>query len=79
MTRDRTLGILFMVFFGLAGITVVILGWTQPMSASERILTTSAGSLGLLVALIQTLLFKSKRTDTGDTPVPVEVRIEDEP
>lgn len=79
MTRDKTLGILFMVFFSLAGITVLILGWIQPMPASERILTTSAGSVGLLVALIQALLFRSARTSAGVAPVPVEVSVEDKP
>ena len=79
MTGDKTLGMLFTVFFGLAGITVLVLGWVQPMPVSERILNTSAGSAGLLVALIQTLLLRSKRANTTDESVPVEVRIEDNP
>ena len=77
MTRDKALNIFLVVFFSMAGIAVLILGWTRPMPISERILTTSAGSIGLLGALIWTLVFKFVRTSTSAAPVPAEARVED--
>jgi len=79
MTGDKALDIFLIVFFGMAGIAVLILAWTQPMPVSERILTTSAGSIGLLWALIQTIVFKYVRTSTSATSVPVEAQVEDKP
>ena len=75
--RDVALDIFLMVFFGMAGMAVLILAWMQPMPVSERILSTSVGSIGLLVALIRTLMFKSMRTRTCAATVPVEARVED--
>ena len=79
MARDKSLGIFMVVFFGMAGIAVLIIAWTQPMPVSERILSTSAGSIGLLVALIRALMFKSLRTRTGVPPVSAEPPVEDNP
>jgi len=79
MMRDKALDIFLIVFFGMAGMAVLILAWTQPMPVSERILTTSAGSIGLLGALIWALMFKSLRTRTSAAPVPAEAQVEDKP
>ena len=75
--RDVALDIFLMVFFGMAGMAVLILAWMQPMAVSERILSTSVGSIGLLVALIRALMFKPMRTRTCAATVPVEARVED--
>ena len=76
MTRDKGFDIFLTVFFGMTGIAVLILAWIQPMPVSERILTTSAGSTGLLLALIQALVFKSVRTRARAVPVRIETRVE---
>ena len=76
MATDKALNMFLMVFFSMAGIAVLILAWTQPMPASERVLSTSAGSIGLIVALSRTLVFRSVRTRPGATPVPVETQVE---
>ncbi len=72
MTEDRAFNIFLIVFFGMAGIAVLILTWTRPMPVSERILATFAGAIGLLVALIWMRVFSSVRIRTGAEPVPVE-------
>ncbi len=74
MTGDKALDVFLIAFFGMVGIAVLILAWTRPMPVSERILSTSAGSVGLLVALIQALMFKSVRTRNNAAPVSVEAR-----
>ena len=77
MSRDKSLAVFLSVFFGMAGIAILILAWTQSLALSERILTTSAGSTGLLLALVQTLVFKSVRTHASTQLAPVEARVED--
>jgi len=79
MTGDKALDVFLIVFFGMMGIAVLILAWTRPMPVSERILTTSAGSIGFLGALIRTLVFKYVRTRTSAAPVSVEAQVEDKP
>ncbi len=56
--RDKSLGILLMVLFGISGITVLLLTWLWPVLASERIMATFAGSAGLFVALTQALTLR---------------------
>jgi len=51
--RDKSLGILLMVIFGLSGVAILLLAWLQPMAGSERILATLAGSVGLLLASLK--------------------------
>ena len=72
MTEDRAFDIFLIVFFSIAGIAVLILTWTRPMLVSERILATSAGAIGVLVALIWVRVLSSMRTRTGDEPILVE-------
>ena len=76
--RDEAFDIFLIVFFSMAGIAVLILAWTQPMPVSERIMSTFAGLIGLLVALIRTAMFKAMRTRPSAAPVPVEACLEDE-
>ncbi len=76
MAREKSLGIFLIVFFGMAGIAVLILAWTRPMPVSERILSTFAGSIGLLVALIQMFVLKSVQARTGAAPVSAEAGAE---
>ncbi len=73
MTEDRAFDIFLAVFFGMAGIAVLILTWTRPLPVFGRTLATFAGATGLLVALIWMRVFNSVRTRTGAEPVPVEV------
>jgi len=74
MKRDKSLGLLLMVLFGVSGVAILVLAWLQPMPERERILSTFIGASGLLVALSRGLLLKSVKvgTDTGPTMVKVE-------
>ena len=56
---DKGLDIFLIVLFGISGITILVLAWTQPVSLSERILTTAVGSVGIIWALIKTLTLVS--------------------
>ena len=81
MGRDKIKGIFIVAFFGMAGIAVLITAWTQPMPVSERILSTFAGSIGLLIALIRTLILRTRtlRTRTSVTTILVEAKAQDKP
>ncbi len=76
--KDKSLDILLVVFFGLSGMTVLILSWVQPMVISERILTAIIGSIGLIVALTKWLILKSALARENTRPVLVEISIKDE-
>ncbi len=73
MVRDKALDIFLMMLFGMGGITILILGWTQPMPLSERILTTSVGSIGLFWVLIRALLLIAMRARMCVEEVPAGV------
>ena len=79
MMRDLASNMFLTVFFGLTGMAILILAWIQPMPVSERILSTSAGAVGPLVALIRALMLKFARTSTNAAPIPVEARVQDKP
>ena len=53
--RDKSLDIFLMVLFGMGGIAVLTLAWTQPMPLPEKVLATSIGVIGLFWVLIRAL------------------------
>ena len=72
--RDRSLDILLMVFFGIGGIIILVLTWSQPMLLPDRILSTSIGSIGLVWTTVRALSRKSmaaemiaERVESEDT------------
>ena len=46
--RDKSLEVLLMILFGIGGITIMGLTWSQAMQLPERILSTSIGMIGLI-------------------------------
>jgi len=66
MTGDRSLSILLMVLFGVAGIAILALVWLRPMPVLERGLATFIGAFGLLVALKQVPQLKSVEVEVRD-------------
>ena len=74
--KDKSLSIFLIVLFGMSGIAILLLTWLRPMPESERILDTFIGSVGLCVALANTLLLKSPivRRDDKQSTVEVEVK-----
>ncbi|MFQ5996935.1 MAG: hypothetical protein ACE5KP_04855 [Dehalococcoidales bacterium] len=77
--RDKSLGILLMVLFGIAGITVLLLAWLWPMPGSERIMTTFVGVFGLGVALSQVASVKSAKPRADTEQVMIKVLVQDKP
>ncbi len=62
---DKSLDIFLMVLFGLGGLAILTLAWVQPMPASERILATVIGSIGLVWVFFRALSLK---------PIPAKTR-----
>ena len=77
--KDRSLNILLMLLFGVSGIAIMTLVWVRPVPASDRILSTLAGSAGLLVVFTQVLLLKSSPSKVETEQVLVEVETEKRP
>ena len=77
--RDKSLGILLMVLFGISGITVLVLAWLWPMPGLERILTTFIGTFGLGVALSRVPLLKSAKPRADAEQVIIKVAVQDKP
>ena len=65
--RDKSLDILLMILFGIGGIIILVLTWSQPMLLPERILSTSIGSIGLVWTTARALSLR---------PMPAEMAVE---
>ena len=74
---DRSLGIFLLLSFGTTGMAVLVMAWIQPMHASERIMTTLAGSIGIFLALSMVLSLKRLRPETDSERGSVEVEVEE--
>ncbi len=74
MRKDRSLGILLMVLFGISGIIILVFTWLQPMTGMERVLSTVLGAIGLGVALSRIPFLKLPKAGVGEEEVPVEVK-----
>jgi len=72
---DKSLSIFLIVLFGMSGIAILLLTWLRAMPESERVLNTFIGSVGLSVALANTLLLKSPRVRRDDKQSTVEVEV----
>lgn len=71
--KDKSLNVLLLVIFGITGAVILMLAWLEPMSVSERALTTIIGSVGIFMALTRAMMLKSQaRTGTGQVPVEVK-------
>ena len=78
MRKDRSLGILLMVLFGISGIIILVFTWLQPMSGiMERVLSTVLGAIGLGVALSRIPFLKLPKAGAEAEEVPVEVKARD--
>lgn len=50
---ERSFDMFLKVLFGAGGVTILVFTWTQTMPASERIIATSVGLIGILWAIIR--------------------------
>ena len=57
--RDKSLDFFLMILFGIGGITIMVLTWSQTMQLPERILSTSIGMIGLIWTASRVRLLKS--------------------
>ena len=48
--KDRSLDILIMIFFGVSGITILLLAWLKPMMLPDKLLAAGIGSVGVFYA-----------------------------
>jgi len=71
--KDRALGIWLIVMFGVSGLAVIVLAWLWPTLQSDRIITTFAGLVGVVIAVVRGLTL---RESPGDKQAPVEVEVE---
>jgi uncharacterized membrane protein YfcA len=74
--KDKSLGILLTVAFGISGIAIILLGWLLPSLQSDKITITLAGFLGIAIAIINIRSVTKSRKDE-DTQHAVTVEIED--
>ncbi len=62
---DKGLEKLLMGFFGIGGITILILAWAQPMPLPERMMTISIGAIGIVWVLARLLSWRSRQSETA--------------
>lgn len=72
MMKDKGFGIFLGVLFGIGGICILVFTWVQTMPASERIVSNCIGSMGILWALIQVPLLRSKLANKQSFVSPTE-------
>lgn len=71
--KDKSLGIWLIVLFGLSGMAVIVLAWLWPTLQSDRITATLLGGVGIVMAVVRSLMF---RQSTADKRVTVKVPAE---
>ena len=61
--EDKSLNIMLIVIFGMAGTAILTLAWLQPMSLIDRLLTTIIALIGLLWMVIRVVLLVLARVN----------------
>ena len=56
--KDKALDIFIKMLFGIGGIIILVLIWSQPMALPERIIVASAGLVGLAFSLSRVIPLK---------------------
>jgi hypothetical protein len=73
--KDRSLGIMLIMIFGLSGLAVMLLGWMLPSLEADRVTATITGIFGLVVASgVGIMLRPSTGKDRGTRALKVEWR-----
>lgn len=76
---DKSLSIFLMIIFGMSGITILTLAWLEPLPASERIMTTLIGSIGLFVSFTRALQIRSLPPETNTEQRLVKAEVKENP
>lgn len=64
--KDKSLDVLLMILFGIGGITIMVLTWSQIMQLPERLLNTSIGMIGLIWSALRVFSLKPITTELVD-------------
>ncbi|MFH1648068.1 MAG: hypothetical protein ABID71_10510 [Chloroflexota bacterium] len=70
--KDNSLGIWLIALFGVSGLAVLLLAWLWPGLAAERVPATIAGTVGLGMAVVRTLLLRQSLNSGRQEPVKVQ-------
>jgi len=74
--KDKSLGIILTVVFGISGIVIILLGWLLPSLQSDKITVTIAGLVGIAIATLNIRSLRKSRKDE-DIQHTVTVEIEE--
>ena len=75
--RDKSMGILLIVLFGISGIAVLLLAWLGTVLASDRITATLAGSAGIFIASTQAFMLRRSPPRKHHELFPAKVEAKD--
>jgi len=50
---DHSTDMLLAVFFGVAGLVILVLAWLQPLNMADRAAAAVAGAAGIVLALVR--------------------------
>ena len=57
---DKSLNLFLITLLAAGGIIILVMTWIQPMLLSERIVPSIFGAMGIILALIWSLISRSK-------------------
>jgi len=76
--KDKGLGIWLILLFGVSGLGVILLAWLSPSLASERLVATIAGGVGLTVATLRAVTLKKSQEEVHEDEVTFQVIADNE-
>ncbi|MCJ7605732.1 MAG: hypothetical protein MUO19_06835 [Dehalococcoidales bacterium] len=77
--NDKSLDILLMIVFGLAGLVLLAAAWVMPGLQLDRVTATIGGAIGIGFAAIRWFMLHREHPDHPEKSVPVEVPVNDRP
>jgi len=75
MGRNKATDAMITILFIVAGLSILVLSWLQPMATAERILSTVMGSAGILVGLFRAKTLKLHKAVKINQQAPVVVTV----
>ncbi len=77
--KDKSLEIVLIIIFGLAGLVLLAATWVMPELQLDRVTATIGGAIGVGFAVIRWRMFHRESSDRAEKSVPVGVRANDRP
>jgi hypothetical protein len=75
---DKSLNVFFIMLLAAGGIVILVVTWIQPMPISERIVPSFFGVMGVILALIWSLISRSKSAKVRVTGIPDKTSVKKE-